>query len=137
MFSSSTATPLQDLCLVRTTRATSLRTLTIRLGSVISVVDNQVLRSVIVLSAQVALQDALGAIGVSLLRIERGTGHVRHHGVSAAEGVLGVAERVVLGCWLREPDVTAVAAEVAGLEGLGDVFLDDDGATGGVNEPRA
>jgi len=90
-----------------------------------------------VLSAQVTLQDALGAIGVSLLRIERGTGHVGHHGVSAAEGVLGVAERVVLGCWLREPDVTAVAAKVAALEGLGDVFLDDDGATCSVNEPRA
>ena len=113
MFSSSTATPLQDLCLVRTTRATSLRTLTIRLGSVISVVDNQVLRSVIVLSAQVALQDALGAIGVSLLRIERGTGHVWDHGVSAAEGVLGVAEWVLLRRRLREPDVPSVAAEVA------------------------
>ena len=89
------------------------------------------------LSGQITLQDTLGTIGVSLLRIERGTGHMRDHGVSAAEGVLGVAERVVLGCRLREPDVTAVAAEVAGLEGLGDVFLDDDGAAGGVDEPGA
>ncbi len=89
------------------------------------------------LSAQVTLQDALGAIGVSLLRIERGTGHVGHHGVSTAKGVLGVAENVVFGCWLREPDVSAVAAKVAALEGLSNVFLDDDGTTSGVNEPRA
>lgn len=60
-----------------------------------------------------------------------------HHGVAATEGVLGVAQRVVLGSGLGEPDVTAVAAEVAGLERLGDVLLDDDSATGGVDEPRA
>jgi hypothetical protein len=89
------------------------------------------------LSRQVALQDALGAVGVSLLRIERRARHVGNHGVSAAEGVLGVAEGVVLGCGLREPHVTAVAAEVAGLEGRGDVFLDDDGATGGIDKPGA
>jgi len=62
---------------------------------------------------------------------------VGNHGVSAAEGVLGVAQDVVLGRGLREPDVAAVAAEVAGLEGRGDVFLDDDGAAGGVDEPGA
>jgi hypothetical protein len=62
---------------------------------------------------------------------------VGHHGVAAAEGVLGVAEDVVLGSGLGEPDVTTVAAEVAALEGVGDVLLDDDGATGGVDEPRA
>jgi len=44
---------------------------------------------------------------------------------------------MVLGCRLREPDVAAVAAEVAGFQGLGDVFLDDDGPTGGVDEPGA
>jgi hypothetical protein len=89
------------------------------------------------LSRQVALQDALGAVGVSLLRVERRAGHVGNHGVSAAEGVLGVAQDVVLGRGLREPDVAAVAAEVAGLKGRGDVFLDDDGAAGGVDEPGA
>jgi len=36
---------------------------------------------------------------------------------------------------LREPDVAAVAAELAGLEGVGDVLLDNDGAAGGVDEP--
>ena len=59
-----------------------------------------------------------------------------HHGVAAAPvGVLGGAERVVGGCGLGEPDVTAVAAELATLEGLGNILLDDDGTTGGVDEP--
>lgn len=58
------------------------------------------------------------------------------HGVAAAPvGVLGGAERVVGGGGLGEPDVTSVAAELAGLEGCGDVFLDDDGTAGGVDEP--
>jgi hypothetical protein len=42
---------------------------------------------------------------------------------------------VILGSGLREPDVTAVTTELAGLERLGDVLLDDDGTTGGVDEP--
>jgi hypothetical protein len=42
---------------------------------------------------------------------------------------------VILGCGLREPDVSAVAAKVAGLERLGDILLDDDGTAGGVDEP--
>ena len=44
---------------------------------------------------------------------------------------------MILGGRLGEPDVTPVAAEVAGFEGFGDVFLDDDGTAGGVDEPRA
>jgi hypothetical protein len=60
---------------------------------------------------------------------------VRNHGVSASEGVLGIAERMVFWCWLGEPDVTAVAAEVARFESCGNVFFYDDGATGGVYEP--
>jgi hypothetical protein len=126
---------LAHLSLIRPTRTTVLRPLTIRLSSIITTNNNQILGSVVVLSAQVALQDALGAVGISLLGVERSTRHVGNHGVSATEGVLGVAERVVFGCWLREPDVTTVATEVAGGEGLSNVFLDDDGATGGVDEP--
>lgn len=60
---------------------------------------------------------------------------MRDHGVAAAEGVLGVAQRVVLGCGLGEPHVTTVATELAGLEGVGNILLDNDGATGGVDEP--
>jgi len=36
---------------------------------------------------------------------------------------------------LREPDVAAVAAEVAGFESCCDIFFYDDGAAGGVHEP--
>ena len=97
-------------CLIR---SSSLSPLTVSLRSIITVVHNQILRSVVVLSAKIALQDRLGAISVSLLGVERGTGHVWDHGVSAAEGVLGVAEWVLLRRRLREPDVPSVAAEVA------------------------
>lgn len=44
---------------------------------------------------------------------------------------------MVLGGGLGEPDVSTVAAEVAGFEGVGDIFFDDDGAAGGVDEPGA
>ena len=87
------------------------------------------------LAREVRLQNGLGSVGVSLLCIEGGTGHVRNHGVSAAEGVLGVAEGMILGCWLREPDVSSVTAEVAALEGLSNILLDDDCASGGIDEP--
>jgi hypothetical protein len=63
---------------------------------------------------------------------------VRDGGVSGGATpvlVRGGAEGVVLGGGLGEPDVTAVAAELAGGEGCGDVLLDDDGAAGGVDEP--
>ena len=99
--------------------------------------DDEVLGPVVVLAGEVALEDGLGAEGVALLGVQVGAGHVGHHGVAAAEGVLGVAQGVLLRRGLGEPDVTSVAAEVTGLEGLGDVLLDDDGATGGVDEPRA
>lgn len=59
------------------------------------------------------------------------------HGVAAAEWVVAGAQRVVLGGGLGEPDITTVASEVARFDGLGDVLLDDNGATGGVDEVRA
>ena len=111
--------------------------LAVRLGGIVAVVDDEVLRAVVELAAEVAGEDGLGALGVALLGVERGAGHVGDHGVAAAEGVLGGAQRVVAGGGLGEPDVTSVAGEVAGLEGGGDILLDDDGATGGVDEVRA
>lgn len=51
--------------------------------------------------------------------------------------MLGVAEWVVLGSWLGEPDVTSISTELSGLEGLSDVFLYDDGTTCSVDEPRS
>ena len=123
--------------LIRSTGPTGLCTLSVSFRCIVTILHNQILGTVIMLSAQVALQNRLGAISVSLLRIEGSTRHVGNHGVSAVEGVLGVAERVVLGSGLWEPNVTAITAEVAGLKGFSDIFLDNDGATGSVDEPRA
>ena len=111
--------------------------LAIRLRGVITLVHDQICRPVVLPSTEVLLQDGLRTSSVPRLRIDRGTGHVRDHGVPAAPWVLCVAERVVLGCWLREPDVTTVATEVAGFQGSRNILLDDDGTTGGVDEPRA
>lgn len=96
--------------------------------------DNQILRAVVVLASEVAGKNSLGTIGVTLLGIERSTRHVRNHGVTATEGVLGSAQDVVARGGLGEPDITTVAGEVTRLEGSGDILLDDDGATGGVDE---
>lgn len=115
----------------------NLLALAVGLGGVVTLVDNQVLRAVVEAAREVAVQDVLGTVGVADLSIDRGTRHVGNHGVTTTPGVLGVAERVVLGSGLGEPDVTTVAAEVARLESLGDVLLDNNGTTGGVDEPRA
>ena len=114
-----------------------LLALTIGLGSVVSLVDNKILGTVVLLSGEVAGKDSLGTVGVTLLCIEGSTRHVRDHGVTATEGVDGVAQRVVLGSGLREPDITTITGEVTRLDGLGDILLDDNGATGGVDEVRA
>lgn len=45
-------------------------TLTVSLGGIVSLVTDQVLRSVVVLATEVALQDGLGTVGVSLLSID-------------------------------------------------------------------
>lgn len=112
-----------------------LVSLAISLGGIVTLVHDEIFRSVIFSAGEVALQDCLGACGVSFLGIDGGTGHVGDHGVTASPWVLGGSEWVVTGCGLREPDVTSVSVELAGLEGLGNVFLDDNGATGGVDEP--
>lgn len=117
-------------------RLSLLGTLTVGLGGVVTTLDDKILRSVVVLASEVAFEDSLGTVGVSDLSIDGGTGHVRNHGVTTSPWVGGVAQRVVLGCGLGEPDVTTVSAEVAGLESLGNILLDDNGATGGVDEPR-
>lgn len=75
------------------------------------------------LPAEVALEDLLGTIGVSLLGIEGCTRHVRNHSVAATEWVLDSAEWVVLGGGLWEPDITTVTAEVARLHSLSNILL--------------
>ena len=109
--------------------------LTVSLGGVVTTGDNKILRPVVVLAGPVALEDVLGTVGVTDLGVDRGTGHVRNHGVSTAPWVFGVTEWVVLWSWLWGPDITTVTTEVARLEGVGDILLDDDGTTSGVDEP--
>lgn len=58
-----------------------------------------------------------------------------NHGVAAAPWVGGIAEWVVLGGGLREPDITTVSTEVAVLESLCDILLDNNSTTGSVDQP--
>jgi hypothetical protein len=116
-------------------RFNELLSLTIGLGGIVTLVHDQIFRSVVFSSREVALQDGLGACGVSFLGVDGGSGHVRNHGVAASPWVLGSSEWVVLGCGLREPNVTSVSVELTGLEGFGDILLDDNGATSSVDEP--
>lgn len=94
------------------------------------------MRVVVVATRQVRVDDSLGTVGVSDLSIQRGTRHVRNHGITTAPVVLGVSQRVLLGSGLVVPDITTVTGEVTRLEGSGDVLFDNDGATGGVDEVR-
>jgi len=71
----------------------------------------------------------------NLLGIDRSTRHVGNHCVAATPWVLGVAERVVLGGRLGEPDITTVSTEVAVLERLGNILLDHNGTAGSVDQP--
>jgi hypothetical protein len=112
-----------------------LFTLTVCLGGVVALVNYKILRLIIFPSREVGVKNSLGASGVSLLCVDRGTGHVGNHGVASAPWVLSVAEWVVLGRGLGEPDITTISTEVAVLEGISNILLDDDGATGSVDEP--
>ena len=85
----------------------------------------------------VAVQDGLSTCRIALLCVDGGTRHMRNSGVPTAPRVLRVSEWVVLGSRLWEPDITTIAAEVAGFDSLCDVLLDDNGTTSSVNEPRA
>lgn len=109
--------------------------LSISLSSIIAILHDQILGPVVMLPREVRLQDVLGTLGISLLGIKRGAGHVRHRCVTATLGIGGIAERVLFGCGLREPNITTVTAEVSRLEGFGNVFFDNNGAAGGVDEP--
>ena len=85
---------------------------------------------------EVRVDDGLGTVGISDLSVQRGTGHVRNHGVTATPVVLGGSQRVVLGGGLVVPDITTVTGEVTRLESSSDVLLDNDGTTGSVDEVR-
>lgn len=113
----------------------NLLALTVGLGGIVTLVNNQILRAVVVATREVAVQNVLGTLGITDLGINGGTRHVGNHGVTTAPGVLSVTERVILGSGLGEPDITTISAEVTRLKSLSDVLLDDDSATSGVNEP--
>jgi hypothetical protein len=112
-----------------------LITLAVRLGRVITLVHNKVFWPVVFLSTEIALQDILDTSSITLLRIDGRARHVRYHGIPAAPWVLRVPQWVVLWCRLWEPDVTTVSSQMAALQRLSDILLDDNGATGGVDEP--
>ena len=109
--------------------------LSIRLGRIVSILDYQIFWSVVVATREIRFEDVLCAPRITCLSINRCTRHVRHHCITAIHGVFSIAERMVLGCWLREPDVTSVTTEMARLESFGNVLFDNDGAAGGVDEP--
>ena len=109
--------------------------LPISLSSIIPILTNQVLRPIIKSPREIRVENILRTLGISLLRIERCSRHVRHSGVPTALGILCVSEGMVLWGWLGEPYVSAVATQVAGFHCCGDVFFYDDGASGGVYEP--
>jgi len=98
-------------------------------------VYDEVFGPVVEAAAEVAVEDGLDTGGIALLGIEGGTRHVGNHGVTTAEGILGVTQRVILGCRLREPDITTIASEMSRLESLSNILLYDDGATCRVDKP--
>lgn len=109
--------------------------LPVSLGRVVPILDDQVLRPVVISPGKVRLQDVLGALSVPRLCIQRSARHMWYHSVASTLGVGCIAERVLLGRRLREPDITTVAAEVARFQGFRDVLFDNNGTASGVDEP--
>ncbi len=108
-------------------------TLTIGLSSVISLLNDDVCR-VLRFAVNEVLENLLGTVGVSLLGIQRRTGDVGGHGVTATEVVLGSSPWVILGGRLNIPDITSVTTQLTGLQGLCNVFGYTDSSTSGVDE---
>ena len=90
-----------------------LVSLSVSFGSIITAVYNQIFWTIVVAAGEVAVKDALDACSITLLRVDGRAGHVRHHGIATTPWVLGIPQWMVLWCWLREPDITTIATEVA------------------------
>ena len=116
-------------------RDLSLVPLAVGLSNVITAANNEILVLVVMTAREVALENSLGALSVADLCIDRGTRHVRNHGVATTPRALDVAEWVVLGGGLGIPDITTIASQVARLDSFSNILLDDNGTTGSVNEP--
>lgn len=87
--------------------------LSICLSGIVSILDDQILWSVIVSSGEVRFKDILRTHRITCLGINGCTRHVWYHRITTIHGVLGIAERMVCGSWLWEPDVAPVAPEMA------------------------
>lgn len=85
--------------------------LSVGLGGVLALVDNQILGAVVLAAGEVRVQDGLGSLGVADLGIDGRSRHVGDHGVSTAPWVLGVAERMVLGSRLDIPHVSSISCK--------------------------
>lgn len=113
---------------------------TVRLGGELAVLDNDVFGQLRLTRPNV-VQDVLSASRVALLGIERGARDVRSHRVTTTKlrvpHVAHSAPGVVSRGWLGERHITTVAIELAASKGIRNVFLNTDGTTSGVDEPRA
>lgn len=118
-------------------KETVLLPLAVSLGNIVTTVDNQVLVLVVEPAGEVTVENLLGTLGIADLSIDRGSGHVRSHGVTTTHGAGHVTQRVVLGGRLGEPHITTVATELTRLDSVGHVFLDHDSTTGRVDQPSA
>lgn len=116
-------------------RDLSLVPLAVGLSNVITAANNEILVLVVMTAREVALENSLGALSVTDLCVDRGTRHVRNHGVATAPWALHVAEWVVLGGGLGIPDITTIASQVARLDSFSNILLNDNSTTGSVNEP--
>ena len=108
---------------------------TVSLGSIMTVDTDDILGSVVLLSGKEDLKNVLGALGISSLGVDRGTGDMGSHGVTGTVLVSHRSPWVVLGGGLGEPDITTVTSELAAGESLSNILLDTDGSSSGVDEP--
>ena len=66
--------------------AHNLLALAVSLGSIVTLVNNQILRAVVLTTGEVRVENVLGTLGVADLGIDGGTRHVGDHGVTTAPG---------------------------------------------------
>lgn len=116
-----------------TCRVKQKRVLT-RVATPLANTDDDV-AGLLLLAFQVVVQNDLGTLSVSRLRVQGGTGVMGNHAVSASEGILHRAPDVIARSRLLVPDVSSVTAELAGFECCGNSILVADGTTSGVDEP--
>lgn len=106
------------------------------LGGIVTVNADDIC-GLLLLAFEVAGEDILDTIGVSLLGVEGGTGVMSDHGISAVLFLaveLHCSPWVVLRGGLLLPDITTVASDVALVDGISDVLSDANSTTIGRKE---